>query len=322
MAVKPKIKTKEKAFVFEYPEAIAYSDMQNSVFWPATEIDVEKDVQDILVNMTHAERHGVITVLKLFTKYEQVAGNDFWSGRFKRMFPRPCMQTMATTFSFFEIAVHARFYNMLNEALNLSTTDFHNDYVNNPVLKSRMDFIEDYVTGDDDELSLAVFSMIEGAVLYSSFAFLKHFQAEGKNKLMNVDAGIAFSVRDENIHSEAGAWAFRTARKEEGRDDDKNLDDKIYEAAKKIHEHECQIVDMIFEEGSIEGITAVQLKHFVESRINICLRNLGLKAMFDVKYNPIAKWFYRDINAVQFHDFFTRVGNSYNRSWNESKFVW
>ena len=58
--------------------------------------------------------------------------------------------------------------------------------------------------------SIAVFSMIEGAILYSSFAFLKHFQAEGKNKLVNVTAGINFSVRDENLHSMAGAWLFKT----------------------------------------------------------------------------------------------------------------
>lgn len=322
MTSKPKIKTRQDAFVFEYPEAIAFSDMQNSVFWPATEIEVEKDIQDILVNMTPAEKHGVMTVLKLFTKYEQFAGNEYWGGRVKRMFPRPCIQTMATTFSYFEISVHARFYNMLNEALNLNTVEFYNEYIEHPVLRERMEFIEDCIKDDDDEFSLAVFSMVELVVLYSSFAYLKHFQTEGKNKLVNIDAGISFSVRDENIHGEAGAWLFRTACEEEGRTEDQELERRIKEAAMKIYEHECQIIDMIFEEGKIEGITATQLKHFVESRINIALRNMGYNVVFDVKYNPIAKWFYRDINSVNFHDFFVKVGNSYTRSWNESRFVW
>lgn len=320
MAVK--IKTKQDAFIFEYPEAIAFSDMQNSVFWPATEIEVEKDIQDIKVNMTDSEQHGVLTVLRLFTKYEQFAGNEYWGGRVKRTYPRPCIETMATTFSFFEVSIHARFYNMLNEALNINTEDFYNDYVNDPVLKERMDFISDYINNKDDELSIAVFSLVEGVVLYSSFAFLKHFQSEGKNKLVNVDAGISFSVRDENIHSEAGAWLFKQSCKEEGRLDDEGLKQKIYDAAQKLYEHECKIIEMIFEKGKIKGITDVQLKHFVESRINLCLVNLGLSPMFKVDYNPIAKWFYRDINAVNFHDFFVKVGNSYNRSWNESRFVW
>ena len=46
------------------------------------------------------------------------------------------------------------------------------------------------------------------------------------------------------------------------------------------------------------------LGDFVESRIDICLTNLGLDKLYKPTYNPIAKWFYDGINAVQFHDFF------------------
>ena len=322
MAKKPKIKTKQPAFVLtDYPEAIAYTDMQNSIFWNPLEIEVEKDVQDFMVNFTDAERHGVLEVLKLFTKYETWAMNEYWGGRVKRTYPRPEIQMMAATFSSME-AVHARFYNRLNEALNVSTEEFHNKYLESPVLKERMEFIDACVSSKDDEFSIGVFSLVEGAILYSSFAFLKHFQAEGKNKLMNVDAGISFSVRDEDLHSQAGAWLFKQSVREQGREDDQELFNAIYEAAYKIYEHECHIIKMLFEKGEIEGITEVQLTRFVESRIDLCLENLGLRKLFKVKYNPIAKWFYKDINAVNFHDFFVKVGNSYSRDWNEMRFIW
>lgn len=325
---KAKIQQRQDAFIFEYPEAVAYSDMQNSVFWPATEIEVSKDIQDMRVNATAAERHGIITNLRLFTKYEQFAGNEYWGGRFKKMFPRPCMQTMATTFSFFEIAIHARFYNMLNEALNINTEEFYNSYIENPVLVERMEFIENAIKDKDDLFSLGVFSMVEGAILYSSFAYLKHFQAEGKNLMMNVNAGLDFSVRDENIHHEGGAWQFRTLLKERlaqgimNQEDVDLLHQRLYEAANKIFEHESKIVDMTFEEGRVEGITEHQMKNFTMSRINVCLKQLGLNEIFEVTYNPIQKWFYKDINMVKFHDFFVKTGNEYSRSWNESKFVW
>ena len=79
---------------------------------------------------------------------------------------------------------------------------------------------------------------------------------------------------------------------------------------------------MIFEKGVIKGITEHQMVEFVKSRINLCLKNLGFAQLFQVEYNPISNWFYKGINSVQFHDFFNRVGNEYNRNWDESRFNW
>ena len=76
-----RIRTPKKTYTFDYPEAIAFSDTQASIFWSHDEIDVSKDIQDIKVNMTEAESHGVITTLKLFTLYELIAGDEYWLGR-------------------------------------------------------------------------------------------------------------------------------------------------------------------------------------------------------------------------------------------------
>jgi ribonucleotide reductase beta subunit family protein with ferritin-like domain len=324
----PRLLTPKSTYTIDYPEAIEFAKKQNSIFWTDEEIHVEKDIQDIMVNMGSAAKHGVITVLKLFTLYELIAGNEYWGGRVAKTFQRPDIQRMANCFAFFELNVHAPFYNKLNECLHINTDDFYSDYINDPVLSERIKFINTYVDNKDNLLSLGVFSMVEGAILYSSFAFLKHFQSQGKNQLLNVVRGINFSVADENIHAEGGAWLYRTLR-EEGlasgqytKDYINIVETMIITAAQKLYEHEERIVDMIFEEGKIEGITDVQLKNFVQSRINLCLRNLGIKPIFEVKYNPIKDWFYKNINSIQFHDFFTGIGNSYNRTWNESSFKW
>ena len=77
-----------------------FKDKQLKIFWLPDEIKVEKDVQDVLVNFTPAERHGVITTLKLFSIYEDFAGEEYWGGRFKRMFPGNTAATrMASVFS-------------------------------------------------------------------------------------------------------------------------------------------------------------------------------------------------------------------------------
>lgn len=652
----PRIKTKKSEYTIDYPEAIAFAEQQNSIFWTDSEIKVDKDVQDIMVNMSESERHGVITVLKLFTLYELIAGNEYWSGRVTEMFPRPDITRMANCFAFFELNVHAPFYNKLNEALHLNTDEFYSEYAQDPTLKSRMEFIDRVVDSPNDLLSLGVFSMVEGAILYSSFAFLKHFQAQGKNKLLNVVRGINFSVRDECvmphaevltpegwkaisqidardkvaqfnpttrevdfvdpirtlrkpfagemvqfssiksgrikqtvtpnhrmfvrnatsdiyteelaedvkfhqykmlpvsgvksgtlsltdierfwiltqadgsvsdrytgelcgtipvtfafskerkitrflelmerlewdfvrgpdsasegnrkaqenyrvnvpleyvpstgmkdfkwidldsvnqfwaqeffnelkhwdgyipkgqgggnyiyysstnkdcvdmiqaigalalkhvtittqeddrsetfntihrayihdkfeksgggikkqlvpyegdvycltvptgaflmreddavsitgncIHSEGGAWLYKTLKQESLElgtltpEDVAKTEQEIVKAARELYEHERRIVSMIFEQGKMEGITEKQLKNFVKSRINLCLKNLDIDPIFEVTYNPIKDWFYKNINSVQFHDFFTGIGSSYNRNWNESNFVW
>lgn len=645
----------KNTYTVDYPEAIEFAERQSNIFWLPNEIDVSKDLHDLKTNFTESEAHAVTTTLKLFTLYEMKAGDEYWGGRIMNRFPRPDIQRMANAFSFFELNVHAVFYNKLNEVLGIATDDFYAGYVDNPFLKERMEFIDSVVNDEDDLASLAVFSMVEGAVLYSNFAFLKHFQAEGKNKLVNVCAGINFSVVDECLvgetevltdkgwkrldelsgeepiaqfcpntkevsfvvpdrivkkqseelyrfeseknspilqvvtpnhrmpvlakgkediefklakdikyhtanfiplsgvkvggkselsllerffiaaqadgsvsnrytgeqcgtipvtfsfskekkierllylaeelgfnvreggvsptkgnvkalrnfrvdvpinlipttgikdfkwvdlsgvsgdwakefidevslwdgsinkktgalyysstnescvdlvqaltviagmssfktiqvdsisenyndihrlfisnknmkrcgtvkkthivleepvdvycptvptgaflvrhegkvsvtgnceHSLGGAWLFRELKKELTNaglfteKDEEALKEKLYKATKEILEHEKEIISMMFEKGRIEGITEKQLTHFVESRLDICLEQLGYDKVYKPTYNPIASWFYKNINGGQFHDFFVKVGSEYHRDWSEEKFNW
>lgn len=322
--MKPRCQQKKEAYIFDYPEAAEIADQQNRIFWTHEEIDVNKDLHDMKTNFTESEYHGVVTTLKLFTLYEVIAGAEYWGGRFKRMFPRPEFQRMASCFSHFELNVHAPFYNKLNEVLGLNTEDFYTNYVDDEILKARMEFIDSVVSDKDDLVSLGAFSMVEGAILYSSFAFLKHFQAEGKNKLVNTTAGINFSVRDESLHSEAGAWVFNLLKNEKklSEKEEQDLEQKMIQVAETLREHEHHIVGKIFEKGKMEGITDTQMKNFVDSRIDYCLSTLGYSKIYKPSYNPIAKWFYKNINGGQFHDFFVRTGNEYKRDYDERRFIW
>lgn len=313
--------TKKDVYTFDYPEALAFADKQNGVFWTFDEIDLEKDVHSILTDFTPSERHGVTTALKLFTKYELIVGNEYWSGTVKPNFKQPDIELMADAFCYFESNVHARFYNRINELLGLATEDFHQSWQYDPVLASRISYLGSIVESKDIPMSLAVFSMMEGCVLYSSFAFLKHFQSNGKNKLSNLVAGINFSVRDENIHHEAGAWLFKTYV-EENHIDKTWIKNKVYTAARALVEHEHRIVDLLFSHGDIEGITKEGMKAFVNSRANICLSNLGFEGIFDEEGDNISQWFYMGITTAVIHDFFAKVGNQYHRKWNEKGFVW
>tara|TARA_R110002072_G_scaffold3088_3_gene23084 strand:+ start:3761 stop:4720 length:960 start_codon:yes stop_codon:yes gene_type:complete len=314
----------QEAYIIEYPQAEVFAEQQEDIFWTAKEIGMEKDLHDLHNSLTEAETHGVVTVLKLFTKYEVHVGNEYWLDFVRRKFKRPEIQRMASLFGMFELNVHAPFYNKINEVLNLNTEEFYNSYIEDKTLKGRMDWLDSQFDGDDTLYSLAVGSIVEGAVLYSNFAFLKHFQAEGKNKLVNLTAGINFSVRDENLHSLAGAWLFNTLKEESELDviATDRLTQKINKTCNKILEHESRIIDMIFEKGDIRGITEHQMKQFIKARLNLCLSQINLEPLYEVEYDPISKWFYKNINSGQLHDFFHKQGNNYNRDHSEVKFVW
>jgi len=314
---------KTEGYVVLYPWALEAAEKQQDILWTPKEIEVSKDIQDIKVNMTKSESYAVTYLLKLFTLYEKMASTSYWGRRVIDAYDAPaCIERMAMTFAFVEDAVHAPFYNNLNAALNLDTEEFYNEYKQDVVLSKRMRFIGNAINHTDPVVSHAVFSIVEGAILYSSFAFLLHFQSAGKNLLKNVCAGVKFSVRDENLHSEAGALLTKTrVREEQGTYTDDQIGD-IVRCAHKIVGHEDLIIDRMIPNDDVEGISKESLKVFVRHRVNLCLQQLGLLPEFDEDKNVIKEWFYDGINAVQLHDFFVGVGSEYNRDWKERSFVW
>ena len=315
------ITDKTTNYTTTYPQAEEFCKQQESIFWTADEIAMEKDLHDLHNSLTEAEMHGVVTVLKLFTLYELHVGNEYWLDFVRKQFPRPEVQRMASLFGMFELNVHAPFYRKINEVMGLETEEFYNSYVEDDVLKGRMEWIERQFDSKDPLLSVAIGSITEGAILYSNFAFLKHFQSEGKSKLTNMTAGINFSVRDENLHSLAGAWLFRTLAEEQG-EVPEDVVKQIYRTCDQVLEHESRIIDMIFEKGDIKGITDHQMKQFIKGRLNLCLKQLGLEEAYEVEYDPIAKWFYKNISSGQLQDFFHKQGNNYSRDWSEAEFTW
>lgn len=321
-----------EGWVIEYPQFDKIANEQMHTFWPWDEPEVENDVQDLRVRMTEAERYAVTENLKLFTLYETHVGDDYWSGRIMKKFKRPEIQRMASFFSAVEFNSHAPFYNQVNEFLFLDNEEFYASWKQNPVMVDRMEFIGKHASNKNDLISTAAFSFIEGAILYSSFAFFKHFQSQdcGKDLIKNVCRGINLSVGDENTHAIGGALLFKqlwtevedklTQREKE------YVVESVYEIAKSVKEHEYPIIDRLFEKGELGGITRDNLKNFAMHRVDLCLEQLGLESLYkeDITEDFIASWFYKDINSVSFHDFFSGSGSEYNIDWREDKFgsVW
>ena len=162
-------------WIIDYPEFDKLVDGQMHTFWPHDEHVVANDVDDLRVNASYAEREAIIYCLLLFTHYELRVGDDYWMNRIGRRFKRPEFQRMASMFAAVEMNSHAPFYNQANQVLYLDNVEFYAKWREDETLTERMEFIEVLASSKDDLVSIAGFSLIEGAVLYASFSFFKLF---------------------------------------------------------------------------------------------------------------------------------------------------
>lgn len=228
--------------------------------------------------------------------------------------------------------VHARAYNEINKCMGLDTEEFYTSYKHDEVLAERIKFIEDscIIPKDYNALdvlkSLGTFLFIEGAVLYSSFAFIKHFSSNGKNYLKNMNAAIDYSIRDEGFfHVTSGEYLFKTLKDQADltADELNELNQHLQMIGRKTYEHEEKIMEKLFSGGKILGITVGQMKTFIKSRINECLHCLENDPIYEKEsYNKIGEWFYNNISGMKQTDFFNRKGSSYSRKWKKHKFTW
>lgn len=309
--------------IYEQEFPLMWADKQFHKLWSPDEISLEKDVLDIKINLSESEKYGLLRTLSLFTLLETHAGDEYWGGRFKTTIFKDEAEfhSMASLFSAVELYVHTRFYKRINELLHVDTKEFYTSFQNEKILRERIKLVQDAISHKNDLVSLGCFSIVEGAMLYSQFAYILHFQANGKNKVPGIVSGINFSVIDENIHASAGAECFRYKMSKYA-GDKKEIEDAIKEFAVKMIDQTPEINSCVFEKGGILGLSEDILLTFEKSRVNECFRMLGYPPLFTISNNKIADWFYKDINTFHYNDNFANLSREYVKGWNKDKLRW
>lgn len=320
------IETPTESFVERYPWATEMAQKQQAIFWPAEELGVEEDEADFRHGLTEAERHGVLFAQSVLTKYEaMIGGDEFWGGRIAKLFPRPEIIRMCACFANVEIGSHAPFYRIGNEVLGVATDEFYSQWQRDPILASRIGFMNRASNDASPLVVTAALTFMEGSVLFSIFGYFKGFNARGHNKIPHFVSGIDASAKDENFHSIASATLFNQCRKERiaagnhTKEDDAELDAKIYEMATVVYEHELRIIDRMFEKGESSVVTKQELIEFLQDRINICLARLGQAPLFDCQPGEISAWFYTQLSKVKVPDFFAATQVQYVKNWKKHK---
>lgn len=306
---------------FEYEQAYKFWELQQQSHWLHTEIAMSSDINDWKLNLSISEKNVIGNILKSFTQSE-IFIQEYWSQMVAKWFKKPEIQMMAATFSAFE-SIHAVSYAYLNQSLGLE--DF-SAFLHEPTAKAKIDRLITTKGKTKEEIakSLAIFSGFnEGVNLFSSFAILLNFSRF--NKMKGLGQIIAFSIKDESLHSEAGCWLFRTLISEFPDLWTDELKKEIYDAARLTIDLEDAFIDKTFELGDIEGLSAKDLKCFIRMRCNTKLNDLGLKQNWkniDKDSLERMRWFDVLSTGVSQQDFFAGRVTDYSRGSIDFSKIW
>lgn len=306
---------------FEYQQAYDYWELQQKSHWLHHEISMASDINDWKTILSETEKNVIGHILKGFTQSEVFIA-EYWGSMVSRWFKKPEIQMMAAAFSAFE-SIHAVSYAYLNQSLGLEDFDA---FLHEPSAKAKIDRLIATKGKSKEEIakSLAIFSAFnEGVNLFSSFAVLLNFSRF--NKLKGVGQIIAFSIKDESLHSEAGCWLFRTLVSEFPEIMTDEFKKDIYDAARLTIELEDAFIAKAFGLGEIEGITEHDLKNFIRFRANTKLGDLGLKKVWkniDKDAMERMSWFDVLSGGISHSDFFASRVSDYAKGTMDFSTIW
>ena len=297
---------------FEYTQAHEFLKQQQRVHWLPEEVTLAADVNDFKLKLTESEKNLIGQILKSFAQTETHV-EDYWSSYVSHWFPKPEIQSMAVTFGSFE-SIHAEAYSLLNESLGLD--DFE-AFMDDEEARNKIERLQLVNSGTMEEIaqSLAIFSAFtEGVNLFSSFAILMSFQM--RNLMKGMGQIVAWSVRDESLHSKAGCWLFTQLLKERPELNTIDLRLKVTEACQISVDLEFVFIDKVFEMGNLDNLTKEQLKNFIHARANEKMVELGYKPVYvvDEKLLDEIAWFGQITSGVEQQDFFAQRPSSYSKS--------
>ncbi len=314
------ILTKREVFKpFEYPACFEYMANQQKAHWLPTEVPMTDDVYDFNKKLTPSEKNLIIQILRFFTTGDQEVMNNYNTSLIKN-FPKPEIAMMLTAFANAEV-LHTWAYSQLNDTLGLPDSEYA-AFKNYSAMRDKFDLMHLNSLEDGTRINiaptprqlaknLAVFGgFIEGVSLFASFAVLMNFPRRGLMK--GVGQIVSWSVKDENGHADGVSYLFRELAKEHKLLRYPDFKKEIYDACEEIVRLEDNFIDTCFEMGAVDGLTPEDLKKYIRYIANYRLKNLGLKAIFGVKENPL-EWMDLMMSGKEHANFFEARATEYSK---------
>ena len=219
---------------------------------------------------------------------------------------------MMTAFAAME-TVHVAAYSHLLDTIGMPESEY-SAFMKYKEMKDKYDYMQGFNVNSKEDIAktVAVFSAFtEGLQLFASFAILLNFPRH--NKMKGMGQIVTWSVRDETLHCNSMIRIFKEFIKENPEIWTLKLKKELYEACRIIVEHEDAFIDLAFEMGPMEGLTAQEVKNYIRFIANRRLIQLGLEPIYDIQKNPLT-WLDTMLNAVEHMNFFEGRATEYSKA--------
>lgn len=304
---------------FDYPWAYEAWHIQQKIHWLPEEVQLSDDVKDWKKNLTAGEKHLLTQIFRFFTQAD-IEVNNCYMKHYAKVFQPTEVQMMLAAFSNME-TVHIAAYSYLLDTIGMPETEYQ-AFLKYKEMKDKYDYMHRFNTNTprDIAVTLAVFgAFTEGLQLFSSFAILLNFQRF--NKMKGMGQIVTWSVRDETLHTNSIIRLFKTFIQENPEVWTEELRSTLYEACATIVHFEDAFIDLAFEVGDIQGLTAREVKRYIRYIADRRLMQLGLKEIYMVEINPLP-WLDEILNGVEHANFFENRVTEYAKaattgSWDE-----
>ena len=231
---------------------------------------------------------------------------------YAKVFQPTEVQMMLSAFSNME-TVHIAAYSHLLDTIGMDEAEYQ-AFMKYKEMKDKYDYMQKFgvETKEDIATTLAVFgAFTEGLQLFASFAILLNFPRF--NKMKGMGQIVTWSVRDETLHTNSIITLFKTFVQENPEVWNENLRSRLYEACATIVHFEDAFIELAFEVGGIDGLTAREVRQYIRYIADRRLMQLGLKEIYLVDNNPLP-WLDEILNGVEHTNFFENRVTEYTKA--------
>ena len=296
---------------FDHPWMFDYYSQQNQMHWFPEDVPLHNDVKD-WQTMTAEEKNLLTQIFRLFTQSD-VDVSSGYVDRYMKIFKKPEARMMMGSFNNME-SIHQHAYSLLLDTVGMPEVEYK-AFADYEAMAAKHEYIDSVKVAKGDKRSiakaLAVYSgFTEGLQLFSSFIILLNFPRFGKMKGMGQI--ITYSIRDESLHVEAMTKLFREFIQENIEIWDDDFKAEIYQACREMVDLEDRFLDLVFEQGNIEGLTKAEMQKYIRYIADRRLLQLGLKPNYNIKDNPL-NWL-DDVLGVEHQNFFEGRATTYMKA--------
>lgn len=296
---------------FSYPWCYDAWLLQQQIHWLPEEVPLAEDVTDWHHKLTEGERHLLTQIFRFFTQSD-IEVNNCYMRNYTRVFKPTEVQMMLAAFSNME-TIHIAAYSHLLDTIGIPESEYQ-AFLHYKEMKDKYDYMQIWGvdTKDDIARTLAVFgAFTEGLQLFASFAILLNFPRF--NKMKGMGQIVTWSVRDETLHCNSIIKLYKTFLAENPEIDQAALHRDLVAACQTIITHEDAFIDLAFEMGAVEGLTAAEVKRYIRYIADMRLIQLGIAPLHDIPRNPLP-WLDAILNAVEHTNFFENRSTEYSKA--------